>query len=52
MQALKPPPSSWHSNVLEGLLDVKANVALVWLVGFGGARSIVTTGMAVSTDHE
>jgi len=52
VQLLNPPPSSWHSNVLEGLLEVKANVAPVRLVGFGGPWLTVTTGAAVSTDHE
>ena len=52
MQTLNPPPSSWHSNVLGSLLEVKLNVAPVRLVGFTGAGLMVTTGTAVSTDHE
>jgi len=54
MHELKPLVSSWHSNVLGVLLELKLKLALVWLVGSGGllAWAIVTTGLTVSTSHE
>jgi hypothetical protein len=44
MQKEKPLPSIWHSNVAVGSVSENVNVALVLLLGFGGAESIVGRG--------
>jgi hypothetical protein len=45
------PLSSEHLNVEPVFVELKLNVALVWLVGFAGPELIVTTGAVVSIVH-
>ena len=49
VQLEKPPPSSWHWNVLPPSVDVKLNDGEVELVGFGGLAVIVVFGAVRST---
>ena len=48
MQAVNGAPSRLQANVLPASVDVKLKLALVLLVGFGGADVIVVSGGVVS----
>ena len=56
VQAEKPPPSNWHSNVsaaggVMSSVPVKENVAEVLLVGFAGCAVMLVSGGVVSPLH-
>ena len=51
VQALKPPPSSWHWNVEPASLELKPKLALVAFVGLAGPDVIDVSGAVVSIVH-
>jgi hypothetical protein len=48
VQALKPPPSSWHWKLEPVSVEVKLKLALVALVGLAGFAVIVVSGGVLS----
>jgi hypothetical protein len=51
VQAKYAPPSTLHSNVAAASGELKVNVPVAALDGFGGVLVIVVSGAAVSTTH-
>jgi hypothetical protein len=51
VQLEKPPPSSWHWNVLPPSVDVKLKLAAVEFVGFVGLAVMVVFGAVASIVH-
>jgi hypothetical protein len=51
VQIEKPPPSSWHWNVLPPSVDVKLKLAAAEFVGLRGLSVMNVSGGPVSTVH-